>query len=124
MELPDIRLLWSKDPRVTRQLKLGNKYVPVSKYPQIPRDISFIVRPDFAVNDYYDMIREVGGDLVEEVKLLDKYLNEKKFGKGKTSYTFRIVYRSSDRTLNTAEIDPMQAEIYKLTASQFKAEVR
>src|SRR3989338_9794043 len=29
MDLPDIRLLWSQDPRVTKQIKLGQKYVEV-----------------------------------------------------------------------------------------------
>src|SRR3989344_5555758 len=33
LDLPDIRLLWSEDPRVTRQLKLGQKFIEVSKYP-------------------------------------------------------------------------------------------
>ena len=124
MDLPDIRLLWSEDERVIKQLKLGKKFVPVSKYPPIPRDVSFIVKNDFVSNDYFYMIREVGGDLIEEVKLLDKYENEKKFGKGRTSYTFRIIYRSNDRTLETQEIDPLQNEIYKRTAEEFGAEVR
>src|SRR5581483_2033148 len=48
MSLPDIRLLWSTDPRVTKQLKLGQKFVEVSKYPPITRDISFIVDKSFS----------------------------------------------------------------------------
>src|SRR3989344_5776944 len=47
MQLPDIRLLWSEDTRVKKQLILGNTYVPVSKYPAITRDVSFIVGKDF-----------------------------------------------------------------------------
>src|SRR3989344_1845353 len=58
MELPDIRLLWSKDPRVTKQLKLGQKFVEVSKYPPITRDISFVVDKSFVPNDYFDLIRD------------------------------------------------------------------
>src|SRR3989344_5433068 len=50
MDLPDIRLLWSDDPRVKKQLQLGNKYVSVSKYPPITRDISFVVGSDFIPN--------------------------------------------------------------------------
>jgi len=87
MSLPDIRLLWSDDPRVTNQLKLGQKFEEVSKYPPITRDISFVVSNDFVPNNYFDLIREIGGDLVEQVELLDKYENEKKFGPDKISYT-------------------------------------
>jgi len=124
MNLPDIRLLWSQDERVKKQLKLGNKFKEVSKFPPITRDISFIVNNDFVPNNYFDLIRDIGGDLVEQVELLDKYENAEKFGKDKTSYTYRIVYRSNERTLTTEEIDPIQQKIYNQTASQFKAELR
>ena len=124
MNLPDIRLLWSKDPRIKKQLKLGNKYIGVSKYPPITRDVSFVVGSDFVPNDYFDLIRDLGGDLVEQVELLDKYENAEKFGPNKVSYTYRIVYRSNERTLITEEIDPVQRKIYEETAKQFKAESR
>ena len=124
MNLPDIRLLWSQDERVKRQLKLGNKFKEVSKYPPITRDISFVVKNDFIPNNYFDLIRDLGGDLVEQVELLDKYENSEKFGKDKTSYAYRIVYRSNERTLTTDEIDPIQGKIYNQTAVQFNAELR
>ncbi len=124
MDLPDIRLLWSQDERVKKQLKLGNKFKEVSKFPPITRDISFVVGKNFIPNDYFDLIRDLGGDLVEQVELLDKYENAEKFGKDKVSYTYRIVYRSNERTLTTEEIDPIQAKIYKQTSSQFNAELR
>lgn len=124
MELPDIRLLWSDDPRVKKQLKLGNKFKEVSKFPPITRDISFVVDKSFVPNNYFDLIRDVGGDLVEQVELLDKYENEQKFGKDKISYTYRIIYRSNERTLTTEEIDPIQRKIYNETSGQFRAELR
>src|SRR4029079_7090816 len=99
MSLPDIRLLWSEDPRVKRQLKLGHKFVEVSKYPPIVRDISFVVKKDFVPNDYFDFVREIAPGLVEEVTLLDKYENAAKFGADKISYAYRITYRSLERTL-------------------------
>lgn len=124
MQLPDIRLLWSQDPRVTKQLKLGNKFVEVSKFPPITRDISFVVDKGFVPNNYFDLIRDIGGDLVEEVKLLDTYEDAGKFGSDRVSYTYRIVYRSNERTLRTEEVDALQGEIYKQTANQFNAVLR
>ena len=124
MELPDIRLLWSTDNRVIKQLKLGNKYVEVSKYPPIVRDISFVVSSDFIPNNYFDTIRDTLGDLVEQVELLDKYENSDKFGQGKVSYAYRVVYRSSDRTLTSAEVDVLHKKLEETTTKTFKAIVR
>jgi phenylalanyl-tRNA synthetase alpha chain len=124
MDLPDIRLLWSTDERVKKQLHLGRKFVEVSKYPPITRDISFVVNSDFVPNNYFDVIRDLGGELVEEVSLLDKYENAEKFGAGKVSYTYRIIYRSNVRTLTTEEVAPIQDKIISATEKQFGAAVR
>jgi phenylalanyl-tRNA synthetase alpha chain len=125
MELPDIRLLWSTDPRVTQQLKLGQKYKEVSKYPSVVRDISFIVTSDFAPNNYFDLIREtVGEDMIEEVQLLDKFENAQKFGEGHVSYTYRIVYRSLDKTLTNDEVDQLHKKLEAVTKAEYQAQVR
>ncbi|PIR96375.1 MAG: hypothetical protein COT92_01485 [Candidatus Doudnabacteria bacterium CG10_big_fil_rev_8_21_14_0_10_42_18] len=124
MNLPDIRLLWSSDPRVTKQLKLGNQFKEVSKYPPVIRDISFIVNKDFVPNNYFDLIREIGKDMVEEVKLLDKYENEEKFGKDRLSYTYRVFYRSPERTLKAEEVEPLQNKLYEETKRVYNAELR
>ncbi|MEZ4156808.1 MAG: hypothetical protein R3B52_02455 [Candidatus Paceibacterota bacterium] len=124
MKLPDIRLLWSKDDRVVKQLKLGNVYKEVSKYPPVVRDISFIVDKSFVPNNYFDLIRDIGGNLVEEVALLDKYEDAAKFGENKVSYTYRIHYRSIDKTLTAEEVEPIQKEVENQTVEQFQATIR
>lgn len=125
MELPDIRLLWSDDERVKKQLKLGTIYKDVSKFPAIVRDISFVVdKADFAPNNYFDLVRDVVGDLAEEMALVDEYENAKKFGEGKKSYAYRITYRSIDRTLTSQEIDVLHKKLEERTKEVFKATVR
>jgi phenylalanyl-tRNA synthetase alpha chain len=124
MDLPDIRLIWSNDERVKKQLVLGNKYKHVSKFPPVMRDISFVVRSDFVPNDYFDLIREVGGDMVEQVELMDKYENADKFGADRVSYTFRITYRHLERTLTNTEVNTIHAELEKRTEAEFGAEMR
>ena len=125
MELPDIRLLWSQDPRVVSQLRLGQKFKEVSKYPAVVRDISFVVKNDFAPNNYFDLIREtVGEDLVEEVRLLDTYADATKFGEGMVSYTYRVVYRSLMRTLTNQEVDELHRRLEAATTAQYGAKIR
>jgi phenylalanyl-tRNA synthetase alpha chain len=124
MQLPDIRLLWSDDERVKKQLHLGQKFVEVSKYPAIVRDISFVVKKDFMPNVYFDLVRDVAGDLVEQVELLDEYENDEKFGADKKSYAYRITYRAGDRTLTNDEIDILHKTLEKKTTEEFGAVVR
>jgi phenylalanyl-tRNA synthetase alpha chain len=124
MALPDIRLLWSDDERIKKQLVLGNAYKEVSKFPPVVRDISFVVNDDFVPNDYFDLVRETGGDLIEEVTLIDKYENADKLGAGKVSYAYRVTYRSLERTLTSEEVNALHKKLEGATVSQFKATVR
>lgn len=124
MDLPDIRLLWSKDPRVVEQLKLGQKFKEVSKFPPVMRDISFVVNRDFVPNNYFDLIRDLFGELVEAVELLDKYEDSKKFGEDKISYTFRLTYRSLERTLTNAEVNELHEKLERKTEADFGAKIR
>lgn len=124
MDLPDIRLLWSNDKRVQSQLKLGQKYKEVSKFPPVMRDISFVVSKNFVPNDYFDLIREVGGEMVENVELIDKYENIEKFGEGKLSYTYRITYRHLERTLTNEEVNAIHTKLEERTESEFEAKIR
>lgn len=124
MKLPDIRLLWSNDERVKKQLVLGNEYKEVSKYPSVNRDISFIVPKTFSPNDYFDLVRDVVGDLAEEVALVDEYENDAKFGSDKKSYAYRVIYRSLDKTLTDDEVNTLHHELEQKTKSVFGAEVR
>lgn len=125
MELPDIRLLWSDDERVKKQLVLGNKFKEVSKYPPVVRDISFIVdSATYQPNVYFDLVRDVVGDLAEEMALVDEYENDAKFGVGKKSYAYRITYRSLDRTLTDAEVNDLHKKLEEETRKVLNATVR
>lgn len=127
MRIPDIRLLRSTDERITRQLKnIDSIYQPVSKYPPIVRDISFVVdKSTFNINRYYEAVREtIPSEFMEELKLLDKYEDEAKFGNEKTSYTFRITYRNLDRTLTNSEVDILHAKLTEKTREEFSALMR
>lgn len=125
MELPDIRLLWSDDERVKKQLVLGTKFKEVSKFPAIVRDISFIVdTANFAPNNYFDLVRDVIGDMAEEMALIDEYENATKFGEGKKSYAYRITYRSLMRTLTDTEVNDLHKKLEEETKKAFSAAIR
>lgn len=123
--VPDIRVFWSNDSRITSQFKdINSQYQEVSKYPMSYRDISFVVDKRMSLNNYYEIVRDCAGDLVEEVEKTDEYENDEKFGADKKSYTFRITYRSPERTLTNEEVNKIQGEIIKKTEEELSAEIR
>lgn len=125
MGIPDIRIFWSEDPRIVSQFKdINSRYKEVSKYPTTSRDISFIIDKNINLNNYYEIIRDFANDLIEEVELLDEYEDENKFGKNKKSYTFRIIYRSFERTLTNEEINKIQEKIREKTKQDLNATLR
>ena len=125
MGIPDIRILWSDDPRVTSQFKnINSKYREVSKYPSISRDISFIIDKNINLNNYYEIVRDFDNGLIQEIKLLDEYEDENKFGKNKKSYTFRIIYCSFERNLNNQEVNKIQEKIREKTKQDLNAILR
>lgn len=125
MELPDIRLLWSEDDRVKKQLVLGQKFKEVSKYPLVTRDISFVVeKASFTPNDYFDLVRDVVGDLAEEMALIDEYENAEKFGEGNKSYAYRITYRSLEKTLTDEEVNNLHKKLEEKTVEVYNAKIR
>lgn len=78
--------------------------------------------PDsFEDNDFYDSAREVAGDLLEEIKCVDVY-NDKK--RSRTSKTFRIHYRSLEKTLGNKEVDELQIRLRDHVSQILKVELR
>lgn len=106
-DIPDIRLFWSKDERFLCQFREGQdcRFSPFSKHPSCYKDVSFWT-DGFSHNDLCEVVRDVCGDLVEEVRLLETYTSA-----GEVSKCYRIVYRSLERTLTNVEVDVMQCEV-------------
>lgn len=125
INIPDIRIFWSQDKRITSQFKnLDSVYKEVSKFPAIFRDISFIIDKNINLNNYYEIVRDYAENLIEEVKLIDKYEDKNKFGENNISYTFRITYCSPERTLTNDEINKIQDQIREKTKSELGAVLR
>lgn len=133
-EIPDIRLFWTADPRFTSQFSREGqedlddeelspiKFVPFSKYPPIFKDISFFMDPTtFQPNGFYELVRDIGGELVETVQLVDEYQDSRR---GIHSRCYRIVYRSMGRTLTDGEINTLQDTLRGRITSELPVTLR
>lgn len=127
-KIPDIRLFWSQDSGFLSQFETDdvNKsiiYKPVSQYPQCCNDISFWLpqEKEFTSNDFYDLVRSVGGNVVEQVVLVDEFKHPKT---GKTSHCYRIIYRHMEKTLTQAEVNVVHKEIEKCVEEKLSVTLR
>ena len=128
-DIQDIRLFWSKDVRFLKQFEKVDlnresniKYNPFSVYPSSHRDISFwLPNQDFSENDFYEIVRFAGGDLVEEVKLVDQFTH---LESQRLSNCYRITYRAMDRTFTNEEVNEVQNKVRALVQESLGVELR
>lgn len=89
-EIPDIRLFWSQDERflsqfrgVSSNLDSLKRFVPFSKYPACYKDVAFWLKSsssaaggggaaNFHENDIMEIVRGIGGDVVEDVSKVNE----------------------------------------------------
>jgi phenylalanyl-tRNA synthetase beta chain len=82
-------------------------YKPFSRYPFIVRDIALWVPSGTNADDVLQIIRKTAGDLVVRSGKFDE------FKKGdKTSYAFRLVFQSYDRTLMDSDANERMESVY------------
>ena len=121
--IPVIRLFWTDDKRFTKQFKAGEitTFKPYSKYPPCFKDIAFWCPESYVENDFNELARSIGGELIERVENIDTFTNPKT---GKTSNCYRITYRSMDRSLTDVEINALQDSLRDEAASALSVELR
>lgn len=121
--VPDIRLFWSRDPRFLSQFSLGSisAFKPYSRHPPCYKDFSFWTAAAFHENDFCEVVRDVAGDLVEGVQLIDEFVHPKT---GRRSVCYRLNYRSMDRSLSNEEVNDIQVKVVEEVVERMGVEVR
>ena len=136
--IPDIRLFWSRDSRFLSQFSANkgiHRFREFSKHPACYKDVAFWLRStsssagggpksnarDFHENDIMEIVREVGGDRVEDVKLVDEYSHPVS---GRKSLCYRINYRSLERTLRNEEANELHELVRQDLMKKLQVELR
>lgn len=93
------------------------------RYPKVTRDVAFIVDRSLAQEKLENVIREMGGELLEQVRLFDVFIGEQ-VGTGKKSLAYALKFQPKDRTLTDKEIDEIMGAIIKGVVKKFNARLR
>lgn len=80
------------------------KMTPLATYPASARDWTITVQSQVEVGHIEALIAATKGPLLEEVTLLDLYINDK-LGLDKKNITFRFIYRDLHKTISQAEVE-------------------
>jgi phenylalanyl-tRNA synthetase beta chain len=99
------------------------RYDPLSKYPEIRRDIALLLDQAIPSEDIRCTIKEVAGDLLQKVNIFDVYQ-----GKGITpgfkSIALALTLQHASRTLVDDEVATLMERVVNTLKERFNAELR
>ncbi len=99
------------------------QYHQPPKYPSTSRDVAMIVDEDVQVGDIQEKMKEVGTELLRDVKLFDVYRGQQ-VEEGKKSVAFSLTYRHDDKTLTDEEVEAVHGTIVETVRNVFDAAIR
>ena len=79
------------------------KYKAAPKYPEIEKDVAFIIKKDVPAQILIDQIRKSGGRLLTNIKVFDVYIGENILEDEK-SLAFNLTFNDPSRTLTDEEV--------------------
>jgi phenylalanyl-tRNA synthetase beta chain len=99
-------------------------YLPISKYPQIRRDLSFLVDKHITALDIENVVRSVClNEWLKGFDVFDVYIG-KGIPDGKKSVAISITLQDASRTLVDAEINSLISAIIKALENEFSILLR
>ena len=93
---------------------------PIPKFPVVTRDVTLIVDRSIESGKILQCVEQMNEELIEALQLFDVF-EGKPIPAGRKSISFRIIYRSSTRTLEDEEINRLHQKITGQLLEEFKA---
>lgn len=99
------------------------KYKSASKYPDIVKDVAFILDKDVLSSDVEREIKKCGSKILTEVSVFDVYVGDK-IESSKKSIAYSLTFNDYDRTLTEEEVDILFRKIIDKVKSKFNCDIR
>ena len=99
-------------------------FVPFSSFPFVSRDIAVFTPEGTGAEAVRAIILENAGEHFLHTRLFDEFTKRTPDGPARTSYAFRLVFQSKERTLTSEEIDVVMKKIAESMNAQSGWQVR
>ena len=93
---------------------------PIPRFPAIYRDVTIIIDRDIETQTVLETAEGFNEELVEDLHLFDVFEGEP-IAAGKKSVSFRVTYRSSDKTLEDQDVNELHKSITDKLLTAFEA---
>ena len=99
------------------------KYKSASKYPDIVKDVAFILDKDVLSSDVEREIKKCGSKILTDISVFDVYVGDK-IESSKKSIAYSLTFNDYDRTLTEEEVDTLFRKIIDKVKSKFNCDIR
>jgi len=99
------------------------KFKEASKYPEIKKDLAFVVKKEVEAGSIINQIKKSGGRLLTDVDIFDVYVGEN-VKEDEKSIAFALTFSDASRTLNDEEVTEVFEKIIKEVEEKMDAKLR
>lgn len=100
------------------------KFRPISPFPFAVRDVAVFVPSEISEREVAEIIKKEAGDFLVALKLFDVFKKTSPDGSSKTSYAFRLILQSKEKTLSDENINLIMSAVTKSLNSRAGWQVR
>lgn len=98
-------------------------YTPVSKHPEVRRDLSLVIDKKVSFKDIQEVALTVEKRLLKKINVFSVYEGEK-IEEGKKSYALSFILQDQNKTLQDKAIDKVMQQLIKKFESDLNAHIR
>ena len=104
--------------------RVGNlKYKEISKFPNIKKDVAFVMNKDVQSKQIETTIKKAGGNLLTNIEVFDVYTGEN-VGENEKSIAYALTFNDSKKTLTDEEVNSIFEKIITTVESKCGVKLR
>ena len=99
------------------------KYREISKYPNVEKDLAFVMKKEKPSIEVENVIKKAGGKLLKSVEVFDVYTGEN-VAEDEKSIAYNLIFNDAEKTLNEEEITTLFHKIIDKVQTECDVKLR